>query len=132
MRRLDTLEGKLKYAHELVDDIKGRQSILGTKLELSEVLSGGLSLTVPEFSVRRVRVLFTPTDGNNGYAEMGFTDNFNPNVVVECYSDPAYASSTTQQAWIISYTNVTFNDESVNLTASVISLASGTISLGAI
>lgn len=132
MRDLDTLEAKVKYAKQLASSIKARQQIVGSKLELVESFTAQLSRTVSAFQEISFRVIFTPNGGVNGYAEMGFADNNNPNLVSKTYSDPDYATSATQQSWIIYYANFGSATETVNISASVISLPGGSATIGVV
>ena len=125
MRSIPTLESEIVYAEGLANNIKSRQTIVSSKLVLVETTGFSLSGNVADFSTRRMRIIFTPTS-DNGYAELGVSMNATL-LLMELFSDPSYAQSTTQQAWILTFTNVTFNTETVNLTATVVAMTGGTL-----
>ena len=124
----DTIEKYINYAQELIRRIKARQSILGTKLDLYETFSGVYSTTVPAESVSRLRLVFTPDNDSNMYAEFGAIVNISSLYYTEeVYADPSYANSTNK-AWIIAIANPDIGyGPTVNISASVISPSTGTI-----
>jgi hypothetical protein len=128
MRDIDTIEKQIVYAQSLVENIKTRQNIIGSKLQLVETLGFSDSGVVNDFTTRKYRIVFTPILVN-GYAELGVSTN-TTSVRLEIYSDPAYASSTTQQGWVLVFTNTTGSNFTVNLSAGVVSMTTGTITGG--
>ena len=124
----DTIEKYIDYAQELIHRIKSRQSILGTKLDLYETFSGVYSTTVATESVARLRLVFTPDNTSNMYAEFGASVYISDEYYTEeVYADPSYANSTSK-AWIVAIPNPSFFESpTVNISASVISPSTGTI-----
>lgn len=124
----DTIEKYISYAQELIRRIKARQSILGTRLDLYETFSGGYSTTVPTESVSKLRLVFTPDNNANMYAEFGaIVDISSPYYIEQVYADPSYANSTSK-AWIIAIANPDIDiGPTVSISASVISPSTGTL-----
>ena len=124
----NTIEKYISYAWELIRRIKSRQAILGTKLDLYETFSGVYSTTVPTGSVSRLRLVFTPDNTANMYAELGASVYISDEYYTEeVYADPSYANSTNK-AWIIAIPNPSYFDSpTVNISASVISPSTGTL-----
>lgn len=124
----DTIEKYINYAQELIQRIKARQSILGTKLDLYETFSGVYSTTVSPESVARLRLVFTPDNTSNMYAEFGASIYIsNVFYTEEVYADPSYANSTNK-AWIVAIPNPSYDTSpTVNISASVISPSTGTL-----
>lgn len=124
----DTIEKYIDYAQELIHRIKSRQSILGTKLDLYETFSGVYSTTVATESVARLRLVFTPDNTSNMYAEFGANVYISsPYYIEEVYADPSYANSNNK-AWIVAIPNTSFDTTpTVNISASVISPSTGTL-----
>lgn len=124
----DTIEKYISYAQELIRRIKARQSILGTRLELYETFSGVYSTSVPTESVSRLRLVFTPDNTANMYAEFGASVYISSAYYIEeVYADPAYVNSTNK-AWIIAIPNTSYDTSpTVNISASVISPSTGTL-----
>ena len=124
----DTIEKYISYAQELIRRIKARQSILGTRLDLYETFSGVYSTTVPTESVSRLRLIFTPDNTENLYAEFGATIYISsPYYVEQIYADPSYSNSTNK-AWIIAIPNTSYDvSPTVNISASVVSPSTGTL-----
>lgn len=125
MRSIPTLESQIVYAEGLADNIKSRQTIVSSKLALVETTGFSLSGSVADFTIRRMRIIFTPTS-DNGYAELGIGMNAT-SLIMEIFSDPSYAQSATQQAWILTFTNVTFDPITVNISATVVAMTSGSL-----
>lgn len=124
----DTIEKYINYAQELIRRIKARQSILGTRLDLYETFSGVYSTTVATESVARLRLVFTPDNTSNMYAELGASVYISDEYYTEeVYADPSYANSTNK-AWIVAIPNPSYDTSpTVNISASVISPSTGTL-----
>lgn len=124
----DTIEKYINYAQELIRRIKSRQSILGTKLDLYETFSAVYSTTVATDSVARLRLVFTPDNTSNMYAELGAVVNISSAYYTEeVYADPSYVSSTSK-AWIVAIPNPIFDTTpTVSISASVVSPSTGTL-----
>lgn len=124
----DTIEKYIAYAQELIRRIKARQSILGTRLDLYETFSGVYSTTVPTETVSRLRLVFTPDNTANMYAEFGANIYISsPYYIEQVYADPGYANSTNK-AWIVAIPNTSYDTSlTVNISASVISPSTGTL-----
>ena len=124
----DTIEKYINYAQELIHRIKARQAILGTKLDLYETFSEVYSMTIDAQSVARLRLVFTPDNPSNMYAEFGAAVYISNRFTIEdVYADPSYANSTNK-AWIIAVANTSgWETLDVNMSASVISPSPGTL-----
>lgn len=127
----DTIEKYINYAQELIHRIKSRQAILGTKLDLYETFSEVYSMTIDASSVARLRLVFTPENASNMYAEFGASVYISNKYTIEdVYADPSYANSTSK-AWIIAVANTSgWNTLNVNISGSVVSLSPGTLTGG--
>ena len=138
MKSLDSTESDIKYCQRLVSEIKSRQNIKASKIKLNENFSGStLTVSFPTFDTKRVRVIFTPTDDNNQYSELGtriyITPPLNaPFFEIDIASDPSYANNQTVQAWLISLNNGYGTPASANINCSVNSPSSGTVTMAEI
>lgn len=135
MKILETIESIVKYCQRAILEIKSRQNIKATKIKLEEnFATSTLTISFPTFDTKIVRVVFTPTNSNNQYSELGIRywvlQQVNaPYFEVDVASDPSYATNTNAQAWLISMYNGYGTSATANLNVSVVSPSSGTITM---
>ncbi len=131
----DTIEGTISYCKSLIDSIKSRNTVEGSRLILVEnmqLVPGSVTnVAVTAYNSFKIRVIFTPSSVGNTYAELGanvLVSNpaLDTYLQVWVYPDPAYTSSSSI-AWIVSVFNDSMESGTILVDCSVVSMTSGTI-----
>ena len=70
MIELTTIEGLIKYAKELIDNIKGRQIVTAKNTKIYRIDGGTKVLTRPANSMTSFAISFFPSSGKASHAEL--------------------------------------------------------------
>ena len=131
MIELTTIDGLIKYAKELIDNLKGRQIISAKTTKIYRIEGGTKTLTIPARGINSFSISFIPDSGKPSHSEL-LVD-----IDIE-NSDAEWLNYDIQIApfqpvngtdWIVRYWNRRTSDVTRNISVAVNALEKGTIIL---
>ena len=131
MIELATIEGLVKYAKELIDNLKGRQIISAKTTKIYRIDGGTKVLTVPANGINSFAISFIPDSGKPSHAELLL------DIDIE-YTDLRLGSFDAQLTpfqpangtdWLVRYWNGLSSGVTKNIGVAVNALENGTIIL---
>lgn len=70
MIELPTIDGLIKYAKELIDNLKGRQPVTAKNTKIYRIEGGTKTLTIPARGINSFAISFIPDSGKPSHAEL--------------------------------------------------------------
>lgn len=126
-----TIEGLIKYAKELIDNLKGRQIISAKTTKIYRIEGGTKVLTVPGQNINSFAISFIPDSGKPSHAELLL------DLDIE-YTDLSWGSFDAQITpfqpvdgtdWLVRYHNRSSSTVTKSIGVAVNALENGTIIL---
>lgn len=126
-----TIEGLIKYAKELIDNLKGRQIISAKTTKIYRIEGGTKVLTIPGQNINSFAISFIPDSGKPSHAELLLDlDIVNAGVAEGSFDvqiTPFQPVDGTD--WLIRYHNNGTTSVTKNIGVAVNALENGTVIL---
>lgn len=132
MKQVETVERIVSNLETQLLALKARQSVSGRSLQLQENISNQFSTTISAFGLATIRIVYTPNNTVNQYAELGIQSSYIPYSAYNLENivrDPSTSSNSTTASWLVYASNGTGTANTYNLICSVVALSAGTVTI---
>lgn len=131
MIELTAIEGLIKYAKELIDNLKGRQIISAKTTKIYRIDGGTKTLVIPAMGISSFAISFIPDSGKACHAELlldiDIENSDEKTLFYDIQITPFQPVDGTD--WLVRYWNKYRSDLTRNISVAVNALEPGTIIL---